>query len=394
MMESFDFDGRIARLQDALGSRDVNVALLLDPRSQYYLTGIGVKGAVIVPVESEPVHLVQLNYERAAKESGIADVRPSRGMKTIGEVIDERTDTNGAVVGIETDVLPVQTAEDVEEVISSAQSLVPVQDILLEHRRRKSEAELERLERAAEISNETLTSVSDAYEEDIMEIELKSKLQRIKRGAGADDGMWSRTWDQYLDFGILVSGPNTAVISGHWVTMTGQGPSSAQPWGAGKRRIRDEDVIIVDHGTVFEGYHADEARTYVVGQPTDRQRDAHEILLAAMEAAEDAIQPGEPMSAIYDAAYEVVSETPYAEQFMGLDQVGFEYLGHQVGLTIDEFPLITPWEDTEIREGMVFALEPKIMWEGEGGVDLEDTVVATANGTRRLTKTPREIIRI
>ena len=394
MRAAHDFETRVRSLQTSLEDRDVDVAVLLEPRDQLYLTGIGLRGAVIVPAEASAVHLVQLNVDRAREESAIDDVRPSRGLQTVGSVVSETLDADQLRVGIEADVLPVEMVETIREEFPMDVITVNIAPDILELRRRKSAAELERIDEAARISRETFDAVPEVFEPGLSELELKSKLQLIKRGEGAEDGMWSRAWDQHLDFGTLVAGPNTAVISGHWVTMTGNGPSSAQPYGAGHREIEQGDLVIVDHQTVFEGYHVDEARTFVVGPPTDRHRDVHRVLEAALEAAAAAIEPGNPVSAIYDAAFEMIEDKPYSEAFMGLDQVGFEYVGHMVGLNADETPLITPWEETEIEPGMTFAVEPKIIFEGEEGLTLEDTFVATENGSRRLTTTPRKLFEL
>lgn len=394
MRTAHDFGHRVQSLQTSLEHRDVDVAVILEPRDQLYLTGISLRGAVLVPTDASPVHLVQLNVERGREESAIDDVRPSRGMQTVGSVVAETVDAASLRVGIEADVVPVDLVETMREEVPMDVTTVDIAPAILEARRRKSAAELERMDEAARISRETYDAVSRVFEPGLTELELKSKLQLVKRGAGAEDGMWSRAWDQHLDFGTLVAGPNTAVISGHWVTMTGDGPSSAQPYGAGHRAIEREDLVIVDHQTVYEGYHVDEARTFVVGDATDRQRDVHRVLEEALTAAAAAIEPGVPISTIYDAAHEVIEDTPYAEAFMGLDQVGFEYVGHMVGLNADETPLITPWEETEIEPGMTFAVEPKIIFEGEEGLTLEDTFVATENGSRRLTTTPRKLVEL
>ncbi|MFW5905593.1 MAG: M24 family metallopeptidase, partial [archaeon] len=141
------------------------------------------------------------------------------------------------------------------------------------------------------------------------------------------------------------------------------------------------------------GYHVDEARTFVIGEPTDRHRRVHDVLEEALEAAAAAIEPGAPISDVYDAAKGVVADTPFAESFMGLDRVGFEYVGHMVGLDADEKPLITPWEETPIEPGMTFAIEPKVLLDEEG-LTLEDTIVATESGSRRMTTTPRDLFEL
>jgi Xaa-Pro aminopeptidase len=129
----------------------------------------------------------------------------------------------------------------------------------------------------------------------------------------------------------------------------------------------------------------------VVGGPTARQEAVHDALVDALDAAVAAVEPGRPISGIYEAAAGVVADAGYAEAFMGRDQVGFEYVGHAVGLDIDESPLLTPGAETPIEPGMVFAIEPKVLFVDEFGITLEDTVLATDDGARRLTRSPRRL---
>lgn len=114
METSSEFETRTERFQKALRARSIDVALLLEPRDQFYLTGIGVKGAVVVPADDAPVHLVQLNIGRAREDSAIDDVRSSVGTRTIIDVITTIPDEAGLTIGVEKDVLPIQTYEKLQ----------------------------------------------------------------------------------------------------------------------------------------------------------------------------------------------------------------------------------------------------------------------------------------
>ncbi len=381
---------RLGDLQQRFRANDIDIGFVLEHRNRYYLTGTGLWGIVLVPADGDPIHLVRLNLQRAQEESAIADVRPFEGMSSLRRIIVDHASTN-PVVGIEKDVVPVAVYERYDEILDA--SFVDIASHVLALRRRKSEPELDLIEAAADISNTVLESVPQTFSPGMTEVELQARLRRRKRTAGAESGVWSRAWDQRTDFGIVVSGPESAVISGYWASTTGSGACEVVPWGPSRRRIQEGDVVIVDHVTNYQGYHSDEARTFVVGEPTDRHRAVHDVLVEALEAAASAVRPGNRISDIYDAAYEIARSSPHGDQFMGLEQVGFEYVGHQVGLDIDEEPLITPGEETDIEPGMVFAIEPKFIFDDEA-LSIEDTLVATEDGSRRLTTTPRKLFTI
>lgn len=383
---------RVESLQERLREAGVDVAVVIDPTNRLYLTGSGTAGTLVVPARENPVHLVRINVQRGRADSRIDDVRPSAGFSSVLETIDEVCAADAPTIGLELDVLPAehylsyrsQFAED---------DIVDVAPEILALRERKSEAELERIEAGAEISRAVLEAVPRVFEPGMTELELQAELERVKRAAGGENGMGFRAWDQLMNFGVVVSGPNTATVSGYWLSMTGSGPSAVQPYGAGHREITDGDVIVVDHGTVHRGYHSDEARTYVVGEATAEQREIHGVLEDAMDAAVDELRPGTPIGAVYRAAESVAAAAGYADRFMVPEAYDVSFLGHMVGLEIDEEPLITPQSERAIEPGMVFALEPKIMLEGYG-LDLEDTYAVTEDGPRRLTSTPRRLVEL
>jgi len=383
---------RVDALQDRLRETGVDVAVVVDPRNKLYLTDSGTAGTLVVPACGLPVHLVRINVERGRADSAIEDVRPSGGYRSVLEVVDECCDATTPTVGLELDVLPAEHYESYRSEFSAG-SVVDVAPEILRLRERKSELELERIEAAADISRSVLEAVPDVVESGTTELELQAELERVKRAAGGENGMGFRAWDQLMNFGVVVSGLNTATVSGYWLSMTGSGPSAAQPYGAGHRKIEAGDVIVVDHGTVHRGYHADEARTFVMGEATARQRAIHDVLADAMDAAVAQLQPGTPIGDVYRAAEAVAERAGYADRFMMPDAYDVDFLGHMVGLEIDEEPLLTPREARPIEPGMVVAIEPKIMLE-EYGIDLEDTFVVTEDGPRRLTSTPQQLFEV
>jgi Xaa-Pro aminopeptidase len=164
--------------------------------------------------------------------------------------------------------------------------------------------------------------------------------------------------------------------------------------GAGFRRIRRNEPIGIDYGIGINGYLGDEFRTYVVGElPENLQRAygcAQEILNLMVQQA----RPGVPWSQLYFLAEKEAEKQGYADFFMGHGEGKVKFIGHGIGLEIDEYPIISPHFSDPLEEGMVIALEPKFIFPGQGVVGLEDDYVVTSSGLKRLTLTDQGVMGI
>jgi Xaa-Pro aminopeptidase len=165
----------------------------------------------------------------------------------------------------------------------------------------------------------------------------------------------------------------------------GSGPNGADPHhGAGERRIEDGDMVVLDFGGIKDGYGSDISRTVHVGEPTEEERDVHEIVRHAQQAAFEAVRPGAPCQDIDRAARAVIADAGYGERFI-------HRTGHGIGVTTHEPPYMVEGEQQPLEPGMCFSIEPGIYLPGRFGVRIEDIVTVTGDGARRFTDTPREL---
>lgn len=169
-------------------------------------------------------------------------------------------------------------------------------------------------------------------------------------------------------FGICASGPNSASPHHH----------------TADRVIQQGDTVIFDWGGTLEGYHSDITRTVFVGEPTDEFRKVYDVVRRANQAALDAVKPGVACQEIDRAARAVIEEAGYGDAFI-------HRLGHGLGLDVHEEPYLVEGNETPLRVGNVFSDEPGIYLEGKFGVRIEDAVVCTEAGGKRLNKASREI---
>ncbi len=168
-------------------------------------------------------------------------------------------------------------------------------------------------------------------------------------------------------------------------TVVGSGPNGANPHHElGERVIEEGDMVVMDFGGIKDGYGSDTTRTVHVGEPTDEERNVHEIVQRAQQAGYDAVRPGVACQEVDRAARAVIADAGYGEQFI-------HRVGHGIGLTTHEPPYMVEGEELLLEPGMCFSIEPGIYLPEKFGVRIEDIVTVTADGARRLNNTPREL---
>ena len=168
-------------------------------------------------------------------------------------------------------------------------------------------------------------------------------------------------------------------------TVVGSGPNGANPHHeAGDRTIQEGDMIVLDFGGLKDGYGSDTSRTIHVGEPTDEEREVHDIVRSAQQAGFEAVRPGVECQEIDRAARRVITDAGHGEHFI-------HRTGHGIGLTTHEPPYMVEGETHPLEPGMCFSIEPGIYLPERFGVRIEDIVTVTEDGGRRLNNTTREM---
>ena len=168
-------------------------------------------------------------------------------------------------------------------------------------------------------------------------------------------------------------------------TVVGSGPNGANPHHEiGERVIEDGDMVVLDFGGTKNGYGSDTTRTVHVGEPTDEERNVHEIVEQAQQAGFEAVRPGVACQEIDRASRKVIADAGYGEYFI-------HRTGHGIGLETHEPPYMVEGETHLLEPGMCFSIEPGIYLQDRFGVRIEDIVTVTKDGGRRLNTTPREL---
>jgi Xaa-Pro aminopeptidase len=217
------------------------------------------------------------------------------------------------------------------------------------------------------------------------EIELAGRVEAAARRGGHQGLVHMRGWNQEVFYGQLSSGEAAAMQSFPDIPLAGEGPSAASPLGAGRRRVVAGEPVILDYVAVLDGYMLDQTRTLAIGTLPEKFGRAHDAAVAILVDVQSAIRPGVTPQDLYRRSLERARELGVAEAFMGSGPLRARYLGHGVGLELDEWPVLAEGWTDPLQPGHVFCVEPKIVFPGEGAVGIEDQYAVTPEGAERLT---------
>jgi Xaa-Pro aminopeptidase len=172
----------------------------------------------------------------------------------------------------------------------------------------------------------------------------------------------------------------------------GSGPSPAVSQGPSFRKIRRHEPVLVDYVFAHAGYIADHTRIFSLGSLPDELMAAHQSMLELQSTIKTRAKAGVSSGEIYEMALEWTQERSYADYFMGFGDERVHFVGHGVGLELDEFPFLARGQKLELKEGMTLALEPKLVFPDKGVVGIENTHVVTREGLEQLTNIREEIV--
>jgi Xaa-Pro dipeptidase len=202
-----------------------------------------------------------------------------------------------------------------------------------------------------------------------------------------------RGFNSELFYGHIFSGPDGAVPTYSDTPLGGMGVSPSFPQGASYKTIKANEPIIVDLGGVFDGYIVDQTRMFCVGGLPDDLIRAFEDMRRIQEHAKGIAVPGTTWGGVYDSCCQLAIELGYADHFMGAEGARVSFIGHGVGVELDEYPFIARgFDDYELQENMVFAFEPKVVYPGIGAVGIENTFWVAPDGLKYITAAEEDLV--
>jgi Xaa-Pro dipeptidase len=320
---------RLDALAAAVADAGLGAALVMHPVSVLYLAGTGQPANLVVVPGREPVLYARRYLDLARRSSRVANVVPGAGFSAI------EADFDGPL-GMELDVLPAALVARAERRFGP---IADCSELLLELRTVKDADEVDAMRASVAMFGALHEAMREHLRPGITELELSAELARALRRAGHDGVVFQHRWDAKLAMeGALASGENLSRSSRGPVTVTGVGLGEAFPMGASRREIGCGDLVNVDLGLNRAGYHGDMARTYAVGEPPAGVERLAGICRELQDVALDAIRPGVTAASVYEAALDAARRLGVEDVFQG----GGPYIGHGIGLELDEPPVLGP----------------------------------------------------
>lgn len=345
------------RLETVRRRTKVDAILFWSLENIRYLCGFSGSDGVLIVTGHERTFMSDSRYEEQARGE-VREATCKKYKQKIEGVAQLLQSLRVKRVGFESTVMPYESYQKLQEKLPRV-SFVPLSREIAGLRARKSLEELEKVRRAIQIATESFVAASSRFKPGVRERVAAEFLECRMRRRGGDKTAFD--------------------------TIVASGPRAALPHGAAsEKRMGQKEMVVVDFGVRFQGYHSDETKTLILGKPDAEQRRVYDTVRRAQEKAMKAIRPGASVRHIDAAARGVIARAGYGK-FFG------HGTGHGVGLAVHEEPTISPKGRGVVEEGMVFTVEPGIYIPGWGGVRLEDMILVAARGYEVLTLLSKEL---
>lgn len=350
--------------------------------SQYYFTGTMQSGVLIISKGYEPTLYVRLSYERAVGESNFGSIEK---MKSYREIAAKYSAIPNNIY-IDSNIVPLSTYSLFNNYFGF-KSVKPVEGVLTEVRSVKSEYELELMRKSGHIhAHITSSIIPSLIEEGISEADLMASIYPLMVKAGHQATVRFGMFQSEIVIGQLGFGSNSLIPTSFDGPGGGSGLSIASPvLGSRDVELKRGDLIFCDVACGYNGYHTDKTETYTFkGAIPDYAVERHNLCVAVQDRVASMLIPGAIPSVIYREVMETL-DSRLVDNFMGYGDRQVKFLGHSIGLLIDEAPAIARGFDKPLEENMVFAIEPKYGVEGVGMVGIENTFIVKSGGGEKIT---------
>ena len=373
------------KIQQNMSDVHADGLLICDNVNLYYVSGRIFRGYCYIPVKGEPIFFVR----RPLGLNG-TQVVYIRKPEEIGEYLQKNGIAFPDKLLLESDSISYSDYKRYETIFTPKEVLNGTA-LLRRCRSIKTPYEIDLIRRSGELHAKAYETIPSLYRKGMTDVEFSIELEHECRKLGSL-GIF-RIFGQSMEIfmGSVLAGENADPPSPYDFAMGGAGLDVSLPVGCNGTVLTEGMSLMVDMGGNFTGYMTDMTRTYAIGSVQELALKAHETSIAIHQAIAAKSRPGVAAKDLYELAAEMANDARLSDYFMGHRQkAGF--IGHGVGIEINEAPVLAPRSRDILAEGMVFALEPKFVIPGTGALGIENTYAVTADGVEKLTVCKEELI--
>ncbi len=388
-----EIQSRIARFQKSLQDSDIAGVLISQNVDLFYFAGTIQRSFLFIPAEGEAVLAVHGNLERAQKESSLSQVVPLKKSQQLAQALSDFNYSIRGRIGLEMDVLPVKYYLVLHRDYPEA-DFFDISELVRKVRMVKSGYEISQIRKACEILTQVMLEAQRSIRPGMTELEVDALLGALARRLGHQGLLRMRGYNQEMFSAHVFCGKTATLSPTMNVPLGGLGTTPAIAQGASFNVITENEPLIIDFGVGINGYVTDMTRTFVIGKLSRKLQEAYSVAKEIKDFVEQWVTPGRSWSRLYREIIELVRQRGYRDYFMGYKGHQVAFVGHGIGLEIDEYPVIAPGFHEEFKENMVLAIEPKLVFPDVGAVGVEDDYVVTKAGMERLTTYNDQVLTI
>ena len=388
-----EIENRLHRVKAGMDHQGMDGLLVVQKMNLYYLSGTTQDGLLFFPSEGDPLLLIKRELERAKVESPIKEVVPLKSLRDVPSLIRTYWNRLPRSLGLELDVLPVNDYLKLQEFFQGIR-LMDASPIFRETRKIKSSFEVDLMRVAGKIGKKVYQEARKILKQGMTEIQFGGLLEAVAKKHGHEGLLRVRSLNYEAYTWHVLSGPTGGIVSQSDSPMGGLGLSPAFPVGASLKIMKPHEPILVDFGTCYHGYQADETRMFSIGKLKQKFIDAYKACREIHDAVLEETQPGADCEALFMKTLPLAEKLGYKDSYLGPPGLQTRFIAHGIGLELNELPFIARGQSYPLEKGMTFALEPKIVFPGEGSVGIENTVVVTESGYEILTPASVKIFEV
>jgi Xaa-Pro dipeptidase len=386
-----ELEYRCKRLQEQMASDGLDAVIIVQNADMFYFTGTVQSGNLYVPAQGQPIYMVRKEASRARMESGLKEVIPFGSMKEIPGILSTYGYPEPNRIGLELDVLPVNFFERYKKIYPNA-DYVDATPLIRRVRMIKSHYEIHLMMEAADQVHKVYQRAREIIREGMTDLEVAAELEFTARKEGHQGLVRMRGFNSELFYAQIFSGTDSAVPAYADTPLGGLGLNPSFGQSAGLKRIERNEPVIVDFAGCVDGYLIDQTRVFAIGSISDLLRKGYDDMLMVQERMKEAAVPGAAWGDVYEECLGLAVRLGYADSFMGARGSQVSFIGHGLGIEIDEYPFIAKgFKDMTLAAGMAFAFEPKVVFPGEGAIGIENTFYISDEGLKQLTHSSEQL---
>lgn len=361
---------------------DWELLLIVSKVNQFYFTGTQQNGILIIPREKEAGYWVKRSIERAKIESAFPSIHAMHSFRDAAASLDRLPHT----IHLETERVPLAHFQRMNKHFQSKQNAAADLSIAAV-RSVKSEYELDRMKKSGVIHRQIMEErIPQLLQEGMSEAEFAADLYQAMIADGHHGIARFAMYDTEILLGHICFGESSVYPMYFDGPGGNYGMSPAVPLlGSRERKLQKGDLVFVDIGCGYDGYHTDKTMTYMFqGSIDPKHQNLQRKLVEIEQRTAQMLKPGAIPSEIYASIIDGL-DADLKENFMGMDGRSVNFLGHGIGLHVDEWPVIAKGFDEPLQENMVMAVEPKKAIAGFGVLGTENSFIVTASGGQSIT---------